>query len=283
MKFYFLNKKKMPESLILKVKWTQIKVIQNHKTDYISLTDIAKYKSHKSDLIIQNWLRNRNTIEFLWLWENLNNPDFKPIEFEGFKKEAWLNSFLLSPKKWIEWVNAIGLITKSWKYGWGTFAHKDIALEFANRISVEFRLYFIKEFQRLKQEETSSLDWNVKRFLTKVNYKIHTDSIKEHLIPKELSPTEINIIYADEADILNKALFGKTAKQRREENKNQKWNIRDEATIEQLIVLANIESMNAQFIKMKISQSERLQILNQTAITQMKSLLSLNNKNILSL
>ncbi len=274
----------MPESLILEVKWTQIKVIQNSDADYISLTDIAKYKNPLLPAdVVKNWLRNKETIAFLGLWEQLYNPTFKLVEFDQFKNEAGFNSFVLSPQRWIEKTGAIGIISKSWKYGWGTFAHKDIALEFANRISVEFRLYFIKEFQRLKQEETNSLDWNVKRFLTKVNYKIHTDSIKEYLIPKELSPTEINVIYADEADILNKALFGKTAKQRRDENKNGKWNIRDGATIEQLIILANIESMNAQFIKMKTPQSERLQILNQTAITQMKSLLSLNNKNILSL
>ncbi len=269
----------MTESLILEVKWTSIKVIQNNETDYISLTDIAKFKNAQFPAdIVKNWLRNKNTIAFLGIWEQLYNPIFNMVEFDQFKKEAGLNAFVLSPQKWIESTHAIWLISKSWKYGWGTFAHKDIALEFANRISVEFRLYFIKEFQRLKQEETKSLDWNVKRFLTKVNYKIHTDSIQEHLIPKELSQVEINFIYADEADVLNKALFGMTAKQWRENNNSKKWNIRDDATIEQLIVLANIESMNAQFIKMNISQSERLQILNQTAITQMKSLLSINVK-----
>jgi hypothetical protein len=273
---YTLNKK-MAQSTMLQVQWIPVNVIQN---DFISLTDIAKYKSDKSDLIIQNWMRNRNTIEFLGLWEILNNSNFNPIEFEGFKKESWLNAFLMSPKKWTESTNAIGIITKSWRYGWWTFAHKDIAIEFANRISVEFRLYFIKEFQRLKEQENKALDWNVKRFLTKINYKIHTDSIKENLIPKQLWKDEINYIYADEADVLNKALFGITAKEWRDSNIWNKGNVRDFASIEQLIILANIESMNAQFIKMWISQPERLKLLNNTAITQMKSLIesNINNK-----
>lgn len=259
----------------LQVLWTDIKFIKFKDDDFISLTDIAKYKWDKSDVLIQSWMRNRNTVEFLWLWEILNNPDFKPHGFEGFKKEAWLNSFLMSPKKWAENTNAIWIISKSWKYGW-TFAHKDIAFEFANWISIEFRLYFIKEFQRLKQEELKSLDWSAKRFLTKVNYKIHTDAIKENLIPKELSKNDINFVYADEADILNKALFGMTAKEWREQNPWKNGNIRDETTIEQLIILANIESMNAEFIKMWVKQSERLDTLNKVAITQMKSLLSLD-------
>jgi len=259
----------------LQVLWTPIKFIKFNDDDFISLTDISKYKWDKSDVLIQSWMRNRNTIEFLWLWETLNNPNFKPHEFEGFKKEAWLNSFLMSPKKWAENTNAIWIISKSWKYGW-TFAHKDIAFEFANWISIEFRLYFIKEFQRLKQEELKTLDWSAKRFLTKINYKIHTDAIKENLIPKELSVQDINFVYADEADILNKALFGMTAKEWREQNLWNKWNIRDEATIEQLIILANIESMNAEFIKMWVKQTLRLETLNKVAITQMKSLLNLD-------
>ena len=259
----------------MEVLWTYIKFIKFKDDDFISLTDIAKYKWDKSDVLIQSWMRNRNTIEFLWLWETLNNQDFKPHEFEGFRKEAWLNSFLMSPKKWAENTNAIWIISKSWKYWW-TFAHKDIAFEFANWISIEFRLYFIKEFQRLKQEELKTLDWSAKRFLTKINYKIHTDAIKENLIPKELSKNDINFVYADEADILNKALFWKTAKEFREWNPWKKWNIRDEATIEQLIILANMESINAEFIKMWVKQAERLETLNKAAITQMKSLLSLN-------
>ncbi len=245
----------------VKVLWTEIKIIKFKDDDFISLTDIAKHKWNKSEQIIQNWMRNRNTIEFLWLWENLNNSDFKHLEFEVFKKEAWLN--------------AIWIISKSWKYWW-TFAHKDIAFEFANWLSVEFRLYFIKEFQRLKQEEFKTLDWSAKRFLTKVNYKIHTDAIKENLIPKELSKNEINFVYSDEADILNKALFGTTAREWRENNTSKKWNIRDEANIEQLIILANLESLNAEFIKMWIKQSERLETLNKIAITQMKSLIKLD-------
>jgi hypothetical protein len=262
----------------VEVLWKEISVFKIKEDDYISLTDIAKYKWDKSDLIIQNWMRNRNTIEFLWLWEKLNNQNFNPIEFEGFKKEAWLNAFLMSPKKWIDSTNSIWIISKSWKYWW-TFAHKDIAFEFANWISVEFRLYFIKEFQRLKEQETKGLDWNVKRFLTKINYKIHTDAIKENLIPKELSKNETNFVYADEADILNKALFGMTAKEWRESNIWIKWNVRDYATIEQLIILANIESINAEFIKMWINQSKRLESLNRTAITQMKSLLNIEVSN----
>ena len=265
----------------VKVLWTEINVLKIQQDDYISLTDIAKYKWDKSDLIVQNWMRNRNTVEFLWLWEKLNNHNFKPIEFEGFRKEAWLNAFLMSPKKWVETTNAIWIISKSWKYWW-TFAHKDIALEFANRISVEFKLYFIKEFQRLKEQETKTLDWSVKRFLTKINYKIHTDAIKNNLIPKELSQDEINCIYADEADILNKALFGMTAKEWRDQNQSKKWNVRDYATIEQLILLANIESINAEFITMWYSQSQRLESLNRTAITQMKSLFDISISNKLS-
>lgn len=259
----------------LQVLWTDIKFVKFNDDDFISLTDIAKYKWDKSDVLIQSWMRNRNTVEFLWLWETLNNPSFKPHEFEGFRKEAWLNSFLMSPKKWTETTNAIWIISKSGKYGW-TFAHKDIAFEFANWISVEFRLYFIKEFQRLKQEELKTIDWSAKRFLTKVNYKIHTDAIKENLIPKELSKNDVNLVYADEADILNKSLFWITAREWRKFNSWKKWNIRDEATIEQLIILANIESLNAELIKMWFKQAERLKTLNKVAITQMKSLLNLD-------
>jgi len=265
----------MPKNQKIEVMWSEISVLQVNEDDYISLTNIAKHKWEKADQIIWNWMRNRNTVEFLGLWEKLNNSNFKPLEFEGFKKEAWLNAFLLSPKKWINWVNAVWIFSKSWKYGW-TYAHKDIAFEFANWISVEFRLYFIKEFQRLKQEELKTVDWSAKRFLTKVNYKINTDAIKENLVPKILWKSEINFVYSNEADILNKALFWKTAKEWRDENHDKKWNIRDYADIEQLIILANIESMNAEFIKMWIKQAERLESLNKTAITQMKSLLSID-------
>lgn len=253
-----------------------ISMIKIQEQDFICITDIAKYKSEKPDLIIQNRLRNRNTIEFLGLREQLYNSNFNPIEFEGFRTQAWLNAFLMSPKKWIEWVHAIGLVSKSWRYGW-TFAHKDIALEFASWISIEFKLYFIKEFQRLKETELKAMDWNTKRFLTKVNYKIHTDAIKSTLIPKLLDSNEIKYIYADEADILNMALFGQTAKEWRDKNPWVPWNMRDEATISQLIVLANLESINAEFIKMNMEQSQRLTLLNQIAIDQMKSLESMEN------
>jgi len=261
----------------LQVLWTDINFVKFKESDYISLTDIAKHKNpNEPRYVIQNWMKTRFSVEFLWLWETLNNPNFNRVEFDTFKNEAWSNAFVLTPKKWIETTNAIWMISKSWKTWGGTFAHKDIAFEFASWISAEFKLYLITEFQRLKQEELKTLDWSAKRFLTKVNYKIHTDAIKENLIPKELSKNDINFVYADEADILNKALFGMTAREWREQNPWKKWNIRDEATIEQLIILANIESMNAEFIKMWVKQSERLETLNKVAITQMKSLLSLD-------
>jgi len=224
--------------------------------------------------VVANWLRLHNTIEYLWLWELINNSNFNSIEFDAFKNDAGTNAFTLSPLQWIEKTQAIGLISKSGKYGWWTYAHKDIALKFASWISIEFELYLIKEFQRLKEQETKALDWNVKRFLTKMNYKIHTDAIKENLIPKELSQNEINFVYADEADMLNKALFGMTAKDRQEKNPWKKGNVRDYATIEQLIVLANMESINAEFIAMWYLQSQRLASLNRTAIAQMKSLMN---------
>ena len=218
-------------------------------------------------------MRTKNTIEYLWFREMLYNPLFKSIEFDGFKNQAWWNTFSMTPKKWIEKTNAIGIISKKGKYWW-TFAYKDIALKFASWISIEFELYLIKEFQRLKAQETQSLDWNVKRFLTKMNYRIHTDAIKDNLIPKELSQHAITILYADEADVLNLALFGMTAKQWQTKNNWKSWNIRDYATIEQLIILANMENINAEYIKLKIPQNKRLQLLNQTAITQMTSLLN---------
>lgn len=259
----------------IEIKGTEITIYQTNNEDYISLTDIARHKdSSNMDSIIQNWLRNRNTIELLGFWEILYNPNFKPLEFEGFRKQAGLNSFVMTPKRWIESTNAIGITSKSGRYG-GTFAHKDIAFEFASWISIEFKLYIIKEFQRLKDDENSrlKLDWNFQRTLAKVNYKIHTDAIKDNLLPKELSKQQINFVYADEADLLNVALFGKTAKQWRTENPKTKGNIRDEATIEQLVVLSNMESINAALIEQGRNQSARLEQLNKMAITQMKSLL----------
>lgn len=243
-----------------------------HEDDYICITDIAKYKDDAdANDIIRNWLRNRNTIEFLGIWEQLNNPDFKPVEFDGFKKEAGLNSFTMSPTKWIESTNAIGLVSKSGRYG-GTYAHKDIAFEFASWVSVEFKIYLIKEFQRLKEQEFAQLGWDIKRNLTKMNYRIHTDAIKVNLIPKELTPAQINFVYASEADILNVALFGMTAKEWRDKNPDSKGNIRDEADVNQLVCLANLESLNAHFINEGLPQSTRLSKLNNVAIGQMKIL-----------
>ncbi len=265
----------MPKSRKLQVKGTEIAIIQSQKSDYISLTDLARYKdSVRTDYIIQNWLRNRNTIELLGFWEQLNNPNFNPIEFEGFRKSAGLNSFVLTPKQWIEKTSAIGIISKAGRYG-GTYAHKDIAFEFASWISIEFKLYIIKEFQRLKEEENDrlQLEWSLQRMLAKVNYHIHTDAIKENLVPKELTKKEINHIYASEADILNMALFGTTARQWRDANPDTEGNIRDTATIEQLVVLSNLESINAVLIHQGLSQSHRLDQMNQIAITQIKSLL----------
>jgi hypothetical protein len=245
------------------------------QADYISLTDIARYKSDAPDDVIKNWLRNRETIEFLGLWEHLNNPDFKPVEFDGFKMAAGRNAFVLSPKKWIEATGAIGIQSKSGRYG-GTFAHVDIALEFASWVSPEFKLYIIKDYQRLKTDESYrlALDWNAKRELSKINYRIHTDAIKEYLLPQNLTPQQSNFTYASEADMLNVALFGMTAKQWREHHPDTSGNIRDNADIYQLIVLVNMESMNAELIKHGMSQRERLTYLNKMAMEQMRSLIN---------
>jgi hypothetical protein len=255
----------------IEVQGAEITVFNNREQDFISLTDIAKYKTDDSSAVIGNWMRNRNTIEFLGIWESLYNSDFKPIEFEGFKKQAGLNAFTLSPQKWVNATNAIGIIVKSGRYG-GTYAHKDIAFKFASWISVEFELYVVKEFQRLKEEEQKQLGWTVKRELAKINYRIHTDAIKENLIPPELTKQQISFVYASEADILNMALFGKTAKQWRDENPEKKGNIRDYANVSQLVCLVNLENLNAHFIEQGLEHSERLQILNNTAIQQMRLL-----------
>ncbi|HMO79198.1 MAG TPA: KilA-N domain-containing protein [Pyrinomonadaceae bacterium] len=245
-----------------------------NKEDYISLTDIARFKdSERTDDLIRNWLRNRNTIEFVGIWEKINNPGFNPVEFDGIKMQAGLNSFTLTPKQWIKKTGAIGIISKTGRYG-GTYAHKDIAFEFASWVSVEFKLYLIKEFQRLKATEQRQLDWDIKRNLTKINYRIHTDAIKENLIPPELSGTQVNRIYASEADILNMALFGKTAAEWRRENPKKRGNIRDEANVSQLVCLSNLENFNALFLNEGLPPGERLQRLNQIAIHQMKILTS---------
>lgn len=270
----------MAKNTKIEVSGIHISIFTIDQADFISLTDIARYKdAEHTDTIIQNWMRNRNTIELLGFWESIYNPDFKPLEFEGFRKQAGLNSFVMTPKRWIESTNAIGIISKSGRYG-GTFAHKDIALEFASWISIEFKLYVIKEFQRLKEDETSrnKLEWNLQRTLAKVNYRIHTDAIKENLIPPALPKDIINFVYADEADMLNMGLFGMTAKQWRDKNPEAQGNVRDAATIEQLVVLSNLESINAVLIHQGLSQPERLAQLNKIAITQMKSLIG--NKNL---
>lgn len=224
--------------------------------DYISLTDIARFRdADATDDLIRNWLRNRNTIEFVGIWEQLNNPGFKPVEFDGFRKQAGLNSFTLTPKQWIGQTGAIGIVSKPGRYG-GTFAHLDIALEFASWISVEFKLYLIKEFQRLKEDERKTLDWDVRRNLAKINYRIHTDAIKGNLIPATLTKAQASHVYANEADVLNVALFGMTAKQWRDENPGVKGNIRDDANGAQLVCLSNLESLNAQLIKQGMAQTD---------------------------
>lgn len=249
---------------------------EDFQNEYISLTDIARYKSDDPTAVIQNWMRNRDVIVFLGLWELLHNDCFKHLEFEGFKNEAGANAFTMSPKKWIETTNAIGIVSKSGRYG-GTFAHSDIAFEFASWISPEFKLYIIKDYQRLKQDENSrlSLNWNLNREISKLNYRIHTDAIKDNLIPPELTQKQISYTYANEADLLNVVLFGKTAKQWRDENTKLEGNIRDYASLQQLLVLANMESYNAILIKQGCTQEERMKLLHDLAVQQMTTLGSL--------
>lgn len=259
----------------INVQGIEVLVYKTNEEDFLSLTDIARYKdANNTDDIIKNWLRNRNTVELLGYWEMMYNPTFKPVEFDGFRKQAGLNSFVLTPKKWIETTNAIGIVSKSGRYG-GTFAHKDIAFEFASWISIEFKLYIIKEFQRLKTEENSrlQLEWNLQRTISKINYQIHTDAIKVNLIPKEITKQQASLVYANEADLLNVALFSKTAKEWREAHPDKTGNIRDDASLEQLVILSNIESINALLVQQKLSQSDRLVQLNKVAISQMKSLI----------
>ena len=244
-----------------------------NENDYISITDIAKYASGEPNDVIKNWMRNKDVIEFLGLWEQLHNPRFKPVEFDGFKTRAGANAFTMSPKRWIEATNAIGIQSKSGRYG-GTYAHTDIAFEFASWVSPEFKLYLIKDYQRLKANESSqqNLEWNARRELAKTNYRIHTDAIKLHIIPS-LPEKVAHFTYASEADVLNVALFGKTAAQWRKENPDKKnMNIRDEASILELIVLVNLENLNAQYIADGIPQNERLQKLHNIAVQQIKLL-----------
>ena len=250
----------------------RIKRIGNE--DYICLTDIARYQNaeHTDDLI-RNWIRNRNTVEFLGIWEAINNSDFKPVEFDGFRKLAGLNNFTMTPLQWIERTGAVGIVSKRGRYG-GTYAHKDIAFEFASWISVEFKLYLIKEFQRLKEAEQKQLGWDIRRNLAKINYRIHTDAVKANLIPPELSAQQISYVYASEADVLNMALFGRTAKQWREAHPEDQGNIRDHANAAQLVCLSNLENLNALFIEEGRERPERLKKLNRVAIRQMEILLA---------
>ncbi len=255
------------------------------KNEYVSLTDIAKYRSIQPAITIHNWLRGRDIIEFLGLWESLHNPDFKLIEFDKFKEDAGSNAYVFSIKKWNEELDGIGILTKSGRYGGGIFAHMDIALEFASWISPEFKLYIIKDYKRLKSDEKSriSLDWNLNREIAKLNYRIHTDAIKENLIPSDLTAAQKSFVYADEADMLNVALFGMTAKEWKDINKNAQGNIRDNASINQLLVLANMENYNAIMIKQEIPQSERIVYLRELAVQQLKTLQSLDVSKITSL
>lgn len=250
---------------------------QDFENEFISLTDIARYKSDDPTAVIQNWMRNRDVIEFLGLWERLHNPDFKPLEFEGFRKQAGANAFTMSPRKWIEATNAIGIVSKAGRYG-GTYAHSDIAMSFATWISPEFQLYIMKDYRRLKTDENSrlSLNWNLNRAISKLNYRIHTDAIKENLIPPELTSEQVAYTYANEADMLNVVLFGKTAKQWKDENPTAKGNMRDAATLNQLLVLVNLESYNAVLINQGKDQKERMELLRQLTVQQLQTLETVN-------
>lgn len=253
----------------INVKDTEVSVIRVHDEDYISLTDMLKAKD--GEFFFSNWLRNRNTVEFLGIWEKLNNPNFNCVEFDIIKSQAGLNSYRLSAKEWMQKTNAIGIISKAGRYG-STYAHKDIAFEFAMWISPEFKVYLIREFQRLKEQEQAQIGWNAKRELSKINYRIHTDAIKQNLIPQEITPAQASRIYANEADVLNMALFGMTALEWRDKHPDLKGNIRDYASINELICLSNMESLNAVFIQDGIPQRERLIRLNRIAIQQMQVL-----------
>jgi hypothetical protein len=263
----------------IEVQGSSVTVLSHNQQDSICLTDIAKFKNpdHPDD-VIRNWLRSRSTVEFLGLWERLNNPSFNPVEFDGIRMQTGLNSFVLTPKQWIEKTGAVGITSSAGRYG-GTFAHKDIAFEFASWVSVEFKLYLIKEFQHLKDEENNRLNlgWNLQRTLSKINYRIHTDAIRETLIPPAITKSQVSLVYASEADLLNVALFGQTAKQWRDAHPDAEGNIRDHAPLEQLVVLTNLESLNAVLIRQGLLQPERLHKLNEIAISQMRTLLADNN------
>ncbi len=267
----------MAKNKIITVKGTEITVFAENETDFISLTDMTGSFKEGSGLI-GKWITNKNTLEYLGTWERINNPNFNYTEFGVIEQEAGVNRFIMSVGQWVERTQALGMVVKAGRYG-GTYAHKDIAFHFAMWLSPEFQIYLVKEFQRLKEDENDrlKLDWNFQRTLAKINYRIHTDAIKENLIPSTLSKEKINFVYADEADLLNMALFGLTAKQWRDANPFADGNIRDAATIEQLVVLSNMESINAVLIHQGLSQSERLIQLNIIAIAQMKSLLNNNS------
>jgi len=269
----------MPKSKKIQIENIEISILKQKKDDFISLTDMARFKNAEATgLVISHWLSTRYTVEFMGLWERLNNSDFNVTEFSNIKNESGSNGFVLSSKQWIEKTNAIGIISKTGRYGGGTFAHKDIAFEFGSWISPQFKYYLIKEFQRLKEEEgkTKSLEWNLQRTLAKVNYKIHTNAVKEHLIPAKITKEQENYIYASEADLLNVALFGITAKEWRNQNNGMEGNVRDYSTLEQLVVLSNLESINSILIEQALPQNVRLKKLNEIAISQMKSLIESN-------
>ncbi len=262
------------------VQGTEITLIENNDSDYISLTDMAK-GANGNEQFIYNWMRTRYSIEFMGLWESLHNPSFKPLEFERFKTESGLNTFLMTPKKWVDATDAIGIFSKAGRYGGGTFAHRDIAFEFGTWLSPAFKLYLIKEFQRLKEEENDvkGLEWNLRRNLTKINYHIHTDAVKNYLIPPRFQDSKSGgFIYANEADLLNLAIFGMTSKDWKLGNPEMKGNMRDYATPEQLVVLVNLENLNAEFIKQGLNANERLKRLNDMAIQQMNILVTVSNK-----
>ena len=261
----------------IEVQGTAIAIVSSNDHDFISLTDMAK--KFGDDSLIYNWMRNRNTLELIGIWEQIHNPDFKGLEFETFRKQAGLNSFSLTPRKWIDATGAIGFQSRAGRYGGGTYAHKDIAFEFGSWLSPEFKLYLIKEFQRLKDEENDrlKLGWNLQRTLAKINYRIHTDAVRETLIPHAITKQQATLVYANEADLLNVALFGQTAKQWRDSHPDAEGNVRDHATLEQLVVLTNLESLNSVLIRQGLSQPERLRKLNEIAISQMRTLLADTN------